>query len=369
MHPVGLAVGTLFAVLAMTPSLVPRDWLFQGVASGLSAAAGYGIGVAAAWLVRRSQRWRRLEERVRRRLPPGAGRVGWAVLAGAALALAVGGLVASARWQRQVAALMDVDQTTTGWVNEAASDSVELLHGGDTALVATQYSYLPSWLLFVVDRSRAEEAGRLVFDAVSARVQELPEDQRPRVLVYGESLGSHGSEFAFSSLADLRAQADGVLWVGPPNANRVWSALVQRRDPGSREVQPVYASGLVVRFDGDGDDVAAQPPTPWLEPRVLYLQHPSDPIVWWSPELLLTRPDWLAEPRGSDVPPAMAWYPVVTFWQVSTDLAHAQDVPDGHGHRYDDAILDGWVAVAAPPGWGEDDTARVRQVLTASGVL
>ena len=38
----------------------------------------------------------------------------------------------------------------------------------------------------------------------------------PRLVVYGESLGSQGSEAAFTTLADIRAQADGVLWVGPP---------------------------------------------------------------------------------------------------------------------------------------------------------
>jgi uncharacterized membrane protein len=98
---------------------------------------------------------------------------------------------------------------------------------------------------------------------------------------------------------------------------------------------------------------------------VLYLQHPSDPIVWWSPELLFRRPDWLVEPRGDDVSPAMSWYPVVAFWQITADLAHAQSVPDGHGHNYSDLILDAWVGVAAPDGWTAADTARVRYVIAS----
>ena len=36
-------------------------------------------------------------------------------------------------------------------------------------------------------------------------------------------------------------------------------------------------------------------------PRVLHVQHPSDPIVRWSPRLILHRPDWLAERPGGDV--------------------------------------------------------------------
>ena len=94
--------------------------------------------------------------------------------------------------------------------------------------------------------------------------------------------------------------------------------------------------------------ISPRPPTPWYPPRVLYLQHASDPIVWWSPDLLLARPDWLVEPRGDDVSPAMGWYPVVTFWQVTADLTHSQSVPDGHGHNYNNLILDGWAAVGAP---------------------
>jgi uncharacterized membrane protein len=126
----------------------------------------------------------------------------------------------------------------------------------------------------------------------------------------------------------------------------------------------VYASGLIVRFADSVADLD-RPDTPWLEPRILYLQNASDPIVWWTPALLVDRPDWLVDERASDVNPAMSWYPLVTFWQVTADLTHAKDVPDGHGHNYGDLILDGWVAVAAPDGWTPADTERVRRVLDA----
>ena len=33
---------------------------------------------------------------------------------------------------------------------------------------------------------------------------------------------------------------------------------------------------------------------------ILYLQHASDPVVWWSPDLIVSRPDWLSEPPGPD---------------------------------------------------------------------
>jgi uncharacterized membrane protein len=45
----GLLVGTFFFALSMTPSLLPRTDLFQGLVSGFSLAAGYGIGVLSHW--------------------------------------------------------------------------------------------------------------------------------------------------------------------------------------------------------------------------------------------------------------------------------------------------------------------------------
>ena len=63
----------------------------------------------------------------------------------------------------------------------------------------------------------------------------------------------------------------------------------------------------------------------------------------------------------------MRWYPIVTFWQLSADMAgnvtDSTGAPPGHGHKYGDLQLDGWVAVAAPPGWTPADTDRVRRSL------
>ncbi len=48
----GLMLGTLFFAASLTPSLVPRHPVVQGVLSGLCLGAGYGIGVAvrSLWL-------------------------------------------------------------------------------------------------------------------------------------------------------------------------------------------------------------------------------------------------------------------------------------------------------------------------------
>ncbi|GAB4584778.1 alpha/beta hydrolase [Nocardia sp. IFM 10818] len=263
-------------------------------------------------------------------------------------------------FEREVLVL--VTTTGTGWVDSTTAEAIEFMYGGNTAIAATQYSYLPSVLSFLSDKNKATEAGRLLVHAVHARWAQLPPDARPKLLVYGESLGSQGSEGAFTGLDDIRSLVDGVLWVGPPNSNRIWSSLEVRRDPGTPEILPIYADGLIVRFAADAADLE-RPPSTWLQPRIVYLQHASDPIVWWSPDLLFEQPDWLAEPRGPDVSKSMRWWPIVTFWQVSADLAHAQKVPSGHGHRYGTLVLDGWEAVAPPPEWSQDLEDRIRQAL------
>jgi uncharacterized membrane protein len=274
--------------------------------------------------------------------------------------------------------LVIIPTTGTGWVDPVAARAVESMYNGDTALVAMQYSYLPSWISFLADRQKSIEAGRAMVAEIHQRWLSWPESARPKLALYGESLGSMAGQGAFGYLPDIAEQNfSAVLWVGPPNASRLWRAVTDRRDPGTPEVQPRYDNGRTVRFAQASSPreisaVAALPP--WGRTRVMFLQHASDPVVWWSADLLVRRPDWLIEPPGFDRSPAMRWYPIVTFWQVSADMAgnvtNSTGTPTGHGHNYGDSQLDGWVAVAAPQGWTDFDTDRIRrslEKLTAAG--
>ncbi|MGV0600556.1 alpha/beta hydrolase, partial [Mycolicibacterium pulveris] len=233
--------------------------------------------------------------------------------------------------------LVIIPTTGTGWVNPIAARAVEMMYNGDTALVASQYSFLPSWISFLGDQQKSVESGRMMIDAVHKRWAQLPPDRRPKLMLYGESLGSMAGQGAFGWLPDIsRMGFSSVLWVGPPNASPLWKELIERRDPGTPEVQPRYDNGRTVRFSQATDtaQIAKVTEEPWEGTRVLFLQHPSDPIVWWSEDLLFTRPDWLKEPPGIDRSPSMRWYPIVTFWQVAADMTNASSVPEGHGHNY-----------------------------------
>jgi uncharacterized membrane protein len=262
--------------------------------------------------------------------------------------------------------LVIVPTTGTGWINPVAARSLEMMYNGDTAIVGSQYSFLPSWISFLADRQKSMDSGRLMIDAVHDRWLQLPSDHRPRLVLYGESLGSMAGQGAFGWLPDIaRMGFSSVLWVGPPNASPLWKAITERRDPGTLEVEPRYDNGRTVRFSQatDTEEIRRDTAAPWEGTRVLFLQHPSDPIVWWSADLLFNRPDWLKEPPGRDRTASMRWYPIITFWQVAADMTNASSVPGGHGHNYGDFVLDGWAAVAPPEGWTPDDTERIRIAL------
>jgi uncharacterized membrane protein len=279
-------------------------------------------------------------------------------------ALAVRELQRTGAFSRKV--LCVITTTGTGWVNPHAVDPLEFMYHGDTALVGMQYSYLPSWLSFLVDKERAHEAGRDLFNQVYGVWSRLPLGQRPKLVVFGESLGSFGAESAFSGVDDIRNRVDGMLLVGPPNRNGLWREIVADRDAGTPEVLPTYERGVTVRFGNDPATDLARPATVWETPRVVYVQHASDPIVWWAPRLAVRRPDWLAEPRGPDVLPSMRWYPFVTFWQVTADMAFSTGVPGGHGHNYGAQAVPAWVDILPPPGWTPDRTEALTKIVAGA---
>ncbi|HEX2402398.1 MAG TPA: alpha/beta-hydrolase N-terminal domain-containing protein, partial [Mycobacterium sp.] len=106
---VGVAFGALFFCLSLTPSLLPRDWLFQGLIGGLNAAIGYGIGaflgkMLQRFLLRRRERWPP-SKRVRYVLKT--------VVVTVSVTASVLMLIPAAAWQRQVSAVMGMEGPNT----------------------------------------------------------------------------------------------------------------------------------------------------------------------------------------------------------------------------------------------------------------
>lgn len=263
-------------------------------------------------------------------------------------------------WEREIIAVFT--STGTGWVDPKSVDALEYIHNGDTASMSVQYSFLPSWISFLVDQDKAAEAGRSLIGAVRDRLAELPPDERPQLLVFGESLGSFGTESAFADVDEFVAGVDGALLVGPVFRNDIHGALTDGRDAGSPAWRPVYSAGETVRFAVEPDDLA-MPETAWARPRLVYLQNASDPITYWHPNLLLEKPDWLEGQRGHDVSDDIVYVPIVTFLQTAADLAFAAGVPAGHGHKYGANPVDAWVAICEPAGWTDENTQRLRAII------
>ena len=95
----------------------------------------------------------------------------------------------------------------------------------------------------------------------------------------------------------------------------------------------------------------------------VYLQYASDPMVFFSTDLLFRKPAWLNVQRCPDVSPELQWYPIVTFLQVAFDLPMATSVPLGYGHNYaPQHYIDAWLAVTNPANWKAEDTLRLKAI-------
>lgn len=246
-------------------------------------------------------------------------------------------------------ALLMLVTTGTGWVNEWVPSSFEFLTGGDSAIAAMQYSTLPSPLALLESAALPPEAGRAMITAVEEAVDALPEASRPRLFLSGESLGAYGANAAFESLDELVERMDGALFTGTPGFTPLHQEITESRVISSTQALPVVDDGRHVRFSATQDELTADQfgrgLGPWEFPRVVYLQHRSDPVVWWSPELLVRSPDWLDETRDGSPADQMSWAPFVTFWQVTADLPWAVEAPPGEGHRYAHEVVPSMAAI------------------------
>lgn len=254
----------------------------------------------------------------------------------------------------------------TGWVEPAAIDTLEMLHHGDVASVAVQYSYLTSWLSLVSEPDVGVETARALFNAVYKRWTAMPKDRRPALYLHGLSLGAYSSAASTSLYDVLSDPFDGALWVGPPFASTAWRTATANRNTGSPVWRPEIGDGSALRFANRGANLRTG--RSWGPMRIAFLQYPSDPIVFFEPAMLYREPAWLAGPRAPSISPLLNWYPVVTFLQVALDMALAQTAPIGFGHNYaPQDYFDAWLSVTAPPGWTPARLALLRGALSRSG--
>ncbi|NDA50316.1 MAG: hypothetical protein EBY60_07845, partial [Actinobacteria bacterium] len=253
----------------------------------------------------------------------------------------------------------------TGYANATPVDVVELLSRGDCASVAVGYGLLPSFLsLNRVDLARRTqltllEAIAAECDSRGRRSAGSAGSGRPRLLLYGESLGAKVQQAACAAgIADLdRFGIDAALWVGTPGGVDY--------DDVHRAFDPV---AVTLDRPEQIEQVLRERPTP----RVWFLEHDGDPVVRFRSDLAHTRPRWLSPAQGRGVPPDMQWRIGVTWAQVLVDTLYATDMSPGdfrsHGHDYRadlGAVVTeafGLAPVDAQDGWVDRREIRLREL-------
>ncbi|MGY1742989.1 MULTISPECIES: alpha/beta-hydrolase family protein [unclassified Blastococcus] len=223
--------------------------------------------------------------------------------------------------------LVLVSPTGTGYVNYVATAALQYLALGDVATVTLQYSRRPSPLSLGMVR-RAREQNRLLWLRVLQGLRDRP-GRRPRVVLFGESLGAHTSQDVFLHWGTLGLDAMGIdraLWIGTPYGSG-WMRQVTRGD--RLDVDPDAVA--IVNDHAELTAVSAARGTP---PRFVLLTHDNDGVTTFGPDLLWYPPDRLGahrprpepgaggSPRG--VPPGMRWRPVTSFFQGLVDMKNAQ---------------------------------------------
>jgi Alpha/beta-hydrolase family len=123
-----------------------------------------------------------------------------------------------------------------------------------------------------VDQERAQSNAAELITAIRVELDSLPPDERPELYVYGERLGAYSTGSAFTSVEDMSTTTDGA----PARAAATEADI---RDP-----ELIWET----------------------ENRIIYLTHPSDPLVAWTAD----RATWL-DPRGADVHPQVRALPLV----------------------------------------------------------
>jgi len=259
----------------------------------------------------------------------------------------------------QRSSLVIITPTGTGWVDPEAADPLEYLLAGDVASVAVQYSYLASWLALLVEPDYGAETSRALFQEVYGYWTTLPKDHRPKLYLYGLSLGALSSTQSSELFEVLADPYDGALWSGPPYSTRMWRTITNDRNPGSPEWLPKFRDGSYVRFTAQKNALDI-PGAQWGPMRVVFLQYASDPITFFQYSAGYREPDWMRAPRGPDVSPQLRWYPIVTLLQLTLDVAMATTTPMGYGHVYaPEHYIDGWVAVLNVQ-WAKEEIDRLK---------
>jgi uncharacterized membrane protein len=230
-----------------------------------------------------------------------------------------------------------ISPTGTGYVNYVFSESVEYMSKGNCASVALQYSKRPSPMS--LDRvPEGRDQLRMLIMGINRELKKLPSAKRPRIVLFGESLGAWTSQEAFAGggtdLMDVY-NIDRAFWIGTP-AGSTWAKQVFQQE----RYDTVKGQ---VRVFNDFGQYKAQTPTEKKNLKFVLCTHDDDPIPKFGISLLVQSPPWLKRgvERAPTIPKNNHYRTPLTFIQTMVDMKNAlkpipgQFVAVGHDYRAD----------------------------------
>jgi uncharacterized membrane protein len=247
------------------------------------------------------------------------------------IALAIEELERTGAFDRSV--LIVGSPAGTGYLNYIPVEAAEYLARGNVASVAIQYGSLPS-MLSTAKIPLAVEQHAALLRAINNSVARRKADNRPRVVLYGESLGAQTSQGAFVGGGTDVLEELGIdrgLWAGTPYAGK-W-----RRELFAGG--PHVDDSLFGRF-ATIDEYRSLPAGDRSALRFFFLDHHEDPVTRFGLDVAYRQPAWLgpAGRRPPNVSRTQQWVPAVTFWQTAIDTKNAATVIPGafnaRGHDY-----------------------------------
>ena len=247
------------------------------------------------------------------------------------VALAIAELHRTGAFDRSV--LIVGSPAGTGYFNYIPVEAGEYLARGDVASVAIQYGSLPSMLSVGKVPLAIEQHGALLRAINDVLSQRDPSD-RPRVVLYGESLGAQTSQEGFvgggTDILD-ELHVDRGLWAGTPYAGK-WRRELLAGGPNIDDT--VFGTFASI------DEYRDQPQDDREAIRFFFLNHHEDPVTRFGLDIAYQEPTWLGRPdqRPPNVSLTQRWVPAVTFWQTAIDTKNAATVVPGAfnalGHDY-----------------------------------
>lgn len=233
--------------------------------------------------------------------------------------------------------ILVVSPTGTGYVNYVMSESVEYQTRGDVASVTIQYSKRPSPMS--LDRvGEGHIQYRMLLNGINRRIRSMPARKRPRVILFGESLGAWTSQDALmnSGTDGLKALSiDRALWIGTPMGSK-WKDQVLSNNKLDTD------SELIGCFDSyeEVEDLDTEARNSL---RYVMVTHHNDPIAQFGLKLLIQQPEWITDetkrPKGFD--DSTQYRSPTLFIQTLVDMKNAlkpipgEFVASAHDYRGD----------------------------------